>query len=176
MLFTVCICLDFDVLKFSSRFTIHGAHLLNPCSHWIIDTSRFGIAGIGEDFVHIWCCQLTRSEDWIWRLAMGVFSSTWGFFSKPSWLSIQRSQQMSVGFSLHHLHAVYRLNLTEDSPMPMVVAGRPHHPGGPGDGSTFSKFNRPDGLALDVIGQRRKKPFWSCESHHRNYDISSCQI
>ena len=43
--------------------------------------------------------------------------------------------------------------------MPMVVAGRPHHPGGPGDGSTFSKFNRPDGLALDVIGQRRKKHF-----------------
>lgn len=57
-------------------------------------------------------------------------------------------------------HAVYSLNLTAESPMPMVVAGRPGHPGGPGDGSTFisrsyeGKLNRPDGLALDAIGQR----------------------
>lgn len=57
-------------------------------------------------------------------------------------------------------HAVYSLNLTAESPMPMVVAGRPGHPGGPGDGSTFisrsyeGKLNRPDGLALDTIGQR----------------------
>ena len=57
-------------------------------------------------------------------------------------------------------HAVYSLNLTAESPMPMVVAGRPGQPGGPGDGSTFISrsnegfLNRPDGLALDGIGQR----------------------
>ena len=57
-------------------------------------------------------------------------------------------------------HAVYSLNMTAESPMPVVVAGRPGFPGGPGDGSTFISrssegfLNRPDGLALDVIGQR----------------------
>ena len=59
------------------------------------------------------------------------------------------------------LHAVYSLDMTISSPvLPVLVAGRPGLPGGPGDGSTFkshaleAQLNRPDGLALDVQGQR----------------------
>ncbi len=81
------------------------------------------------------------------------------FFQSPAGLAYNDLNKF-LYVSDSATHAVYRLNLTEDSPMPVVVAGRPHHPGGPGDGSTFispsveGKLNRPDGLALDVIGQR----------------------
>ena len=108
------------------------------------------------------------------------------FFQSPAGLAYNDLNKF-LYVSDSATHAVYRLNLTEDSPMPVVVAGRPHHPGGPGDGSIFispsveGKLNRPDGLALDVIGQRlfigdSTKAIRVVDLITETMTISSCQI